>query len=49
MIEAFWSPHAVRAAGPTPLADPHRLANAIIDYLEIFHNRQRRHSSLRFS
>ena len=46
MIEAFWSRMQVE------LLDPHRwkprveLANAIFEYLEIFHNRQRRHSSL---
>jgi transposase InsO family protein len=46
MIEAFWSRMQVE------LPDRHRwktrveLANAIFDYLEIFHNRQRRHSSL---
>ena len=46
MIEAFWSRMQVE------LLDRHRwktrveLANAIFDYLEIFHNRQRRHSSL---
>ena len=46
MIESFWSRMQVE------LLDRHRwrtrleLANAIFDYLEIFHNRQRRHSSL---
>jgi putative transposase len=46
MIEAFWSRMQVE------LLDRHRwktrveLANAIFEYLEIFHNRQRRHSSL---
>jgi putative transposase len=46
MIEAFWARMQVE------LLDQHRwrtrveLANAIFAYLEIFHNRQRRHSSL---
>jgi putative transposase len=46
MIEAFWSRMQVE------LLDRHRwrtrveLANAIFEYLEVFHNRQRRHSSL---
>jgi putative transposase len=46
MMEAFWSRMQVE------LLDRHRwrtrveLANAIFEYLEIFHNRQRRHSSL---
>jgi transposase InsO family protein len=46
MIESFWG------RMQTELLDRRRwktrieLANAIFDYLEIFHNRQRRHSSL---
>jgi transposase InsO family protein len=46
MIESFWSRLQVE------LLDRHRwrtrieLANAIFDYLEIWHNRRRRHSSL---
>lgn len=46
MMESFWSRMQVE------LLDRHRwrtrveLANAIFDYLEIWHNRQRRHSSL---
>jgi len=46
MVEAFWSRMQVE------LLDRHRwktrveLANAIFEYLEIFHNRQRRHSRL---
>jgi transposase InsO family protein len=45
MIEAFWSRMRVE------LLDRHRwrtrleLANAIFEYLEIFHNRRRRHSA----
>lgn len=46
VIEAFW------ARMQTELLDRHRwrtrleLSNAIFEYLEIFHNRQRRHPSL---
>lgn len=46
MMESFWSRMQVE------LLDRHRwrtrveLANAIFDYLEIWHNRQRRHSQL---
>lgn len=46
MIESFWG------RMQTELLDRRRwktrieLANAIFEYLEIFHNRQRRHSSL---
>jgi putative transposase len=46
MIESFWSRMQVE------LLDRHRwrtrleLANAIFEYLEVFHNRQRRHSAL---
>ena len=46
VIESFW------ARMQTELLDRRRwktrveLANAIFEYLEIFHNRQRRHSSL---
>jgi transposase InsO family protein len=46
MMEAFW------ARMQTELLNRHRwrtrleLANAIFEYLEIFHNRKRRHSAL---
>jgi putative transposase len=46
VVESFW------ARMQTELLDRQRwttrieLANAIFEYLEIFHNRQRRHSSL---
>lgn len=44
MMESFWS------RMPVELLDRQRwhtnieLANAVLEYLEIFHNRQRRHS-----
>ena len=46
MMEAFWSRMQVE------LLDRHRwttrveLANALFEYLEVFHNRSRRHSAL---
>ena len=46
MIEAFWSQMQVelldRQRWPTRV----ELANAIFAYLEVFHNRTRRHSAL---
>jgi transposase InsO family protein len=39
-------PDAGRVAQPAAMANRLELANAIFEYLEIFHNRQRRHSSL---
>src|SRR6478735_3029877 len=46
MIESFWSRMQVelldRQRGTTRI----ELANAMFDYIEIWHNRQRRHSSL---
>jgi putative transposase len=46
MMESFWSRMQVelldRRRWPTRI----ELANAIFEYLEVFHNRQRRHSSL---
>jgi putative transposase len=46
VIESFWSRMQVelldRKRWPTRVD----LANAIFEYLEIFHNRQRRHSAL---
>ena len=39
-------PRGVRRPATTVGASSCRLANAIVDYLEIFHNRQRRRSAL---
>src|ERR671912_951539 len=46
MIEAFWSRMQVELLNRHRWRTRVELANAIFDYLEIFHNRQRRHSSL---
>jgi transposase InsO family protein len=46
MIEAFWSRMRVELLDRRRWRTRVELANAIVEYLEIFHNRQRRHSSL---
>jgi putative transposase len=46
MMEAFWSRMQVELLDRQRWRTRIELANAIFDYLEIFHNRQRRHSSL---
>jgi putative transposase len=46
MIEAFWSRMQVELLDQRRWRTRMELANAIFKYLEIFHNRQRRHSSL---
>ena len=46
MIESFWSRMQVELLDRQRWRTRVELANAIFDYLEIFHNRQRRHSSL---
>jgi putative transposase len=46
MIEAFWSRMQVELLDQRRWRTRMELANAIFEYLEIFHNRQRRHSSL---
>jgi putative transposase len=46
MIEAFWSRIQVELLDRQRWHTRVELANAIFEYLEIFHNRQRRHSSL---
>ena len=46
MIEAFWSRMQVELLDRRRWRTRVELANAIFDYLEIFHNRQRRHSAL---
>ena len=47
MIESFWSRMQVELLDRQPWKTRVELANAIFEYLEIFHNRQRRHSSLK--
>jgi transposase InsO family protein len=46
LMESFWSRMQVELLDRQRWTTPLELANAIFDYLEIFHNRQRRHSAL---
>jgi putative transposase len=46
MIEAFWSRMQVELLDRRRWRTRGELANAIFEYLEVFHNRQRRHSAL---
>jgi transposase InsO family protein len=46
MIEAFWSRMQVELLDSRRWKTRVELANAIFEYIEIFHNRRRRHSSL---
>jgi putative transposase len=46
MIEAFWSRMQVELLDRQRWRTRVELANAIFEYLEVFHNRQRRHSAL---
>jgi putative transposase len=46
MIEAFWSRMQVELLDRQRWKTRIELANAIFEYLEIWHNRQRRHSAL---
>jgi putative transposase len=46
MIEAFWSRMQVELLDRCRWKTRVELANAIFEYLEVFHNRQRRHSAL---
>ena len=46
VIEAFWSRVQVELLDRRRRRTRTELANALFEYLEIFHNRQRRHSAL---
>ncbi|MCH7670130.1 MAG: transposase [Acidobacteria bacterium] len=46
MIESFWARMQVELLNRKRWRTRIELANAIFEYLEVFHNRQRRHSSL---
>ena len=46
MIEAFWSRMQVELLNTRRWKTRVELANAIFEYIEIVHNRRRRHSSL---
>jgi transposase InsO family protein len=46
VVEAFWSRIQVELLDSRRWKTRVELANAIFEYIEIFHNRRRRHSSL---
>ena len=46
MMESFWSSMQFELLNRKTWKTRLELANAIFDYIEIFHNRQRRHSAL---
>lgn len=46
VIESFWGRMQVELLDRKRWRTPIELANAIFEYLEVFHNRQRRHSAL---
>jgi len=46
MMESFWSSMQIELLNRQRWKTRLELANAIFDYIEIFHNRQRRHSAL---
>jgi putative transposase len=46
MVESFWARMQVELLNRKRWKTRVELANAIFEYLEIFHNRQRRHSSI---
>jgi putative transposase len=46
MIESFWSRVQIELLDRQRWTTRIELANALFDYLEIWHNRQRRHSQL---
>ena len=46
LMESFWARMQVELLNRQRWRTPLELANAIFEYLEIFHNRQRRHSSI---
>lgn len=46
MMESFWSSMQIELLDRQRWNTRVELANAIFEYIEIFHNRRRRHSSL---
>ena len=46
VVEAFWARMQVELLNRKKWRTRVELANAMFEYLEIFHNRQRRHSAL---
>jgi transposase InsO family protein len=49
MMEPFWSSMQIELLNRKKWRTRVDLANAIFDYIEIFYNRQRRHSQLIYS
>ncbi|MBG6185504.1 transposase InsO family protein [Arthrobacter sp. CAN_A214] len=49
MMESFWSSMQIELLNRKKWRTRLDLANAIFDYIEIFYNRQRRHSQLGYS
>jgi transposase InsO family protein len=45
-MESFWSSMQIELLNRRRWKTPVELANAIFEYIEVFHNRQRRHSAL---
>lgn len=48
MMQSFWSSMQIELLDRQKWKTRVELANAIFDYIEIFHNRQRRHSALNY-
>ena len=48
MMESFWSSMQIKLLNRKKWKTRLELSNAIFDYIEIFYNRQRRHSSLAY-
>jgi putative transposase len=48
MMESFWSSMQIELLNRKKWRTRLDLANAIFDYIEIFYNRQRRHSQLEY-
>lgn len=46
MMESFWSSMQIELLNQERWKTRVELANAIFEYIEIFHNRRRRHSAL---
>lgn len=46
MMESFWSSMQIELLNRKKWKTRVELANAIFEYIEIFHNRRRRHSAL---
>ncbi|KTR95533.1 transposase [Microbacterium testaceum] len=46
MMESFWSSMQIELLNRKKWKTRVELANAILEYIETFHNRQRRHSAL---